>query len=90
MASPATGTAGKATATPLPVSRLWGVGPATQKLLERERLFTIADVQAKSESQLRAAFGDNLGEHLFVLANGFDARDVEPSREAKSIARRGW
>jgi len=70
---------------PLPVSRLWGVGPATQVHLERAGLRTIADVQSRSEAQLVAAFGQNLGEHLFVLANGLDARDVEPEREAKSI-----
>ena len=70
---------------PLAVSRLWGVGPATQVHLERAGLRTIGDVQSRSEAQLIAAFGQNLGEHLFVLANGLDARDVEPLREAKSI-----
>jgi DNA polymerase-4 len=70
---------------PLPVARLWGVGPATQQQLERAGLRTIADVQARSEEQLVAAFGANLGEHLFVLANGLDAREVESEREAKSI-----
>src|SRR5262249_48139281 len=33
---------------PLPVSRLWGVGPVTQKQLERCGLRAIADVQARS------------------------------------------
>jgi DNA polymerase-4 len=70
---------------PLPVTRLWGVGPATRGLLERAGLHTIGDVQSRSEAQLTAAFGQNLGEHLFVLANGLDAREVEPVREAKSI-----
>lgn len=70
---------------PLPVKRLWGVGPATQQQLERAGLRTIADVQSRSFEQLVAAFGDNLGEHLFVLSNGLDARDVENEREAKSI-----
>jgi DNA polymerase IV len=70
---------------PLSVSRLWGVGPATQQQLERAGLRTIADVQSRSLSQLVQAFGDNLGEHLHVLANGLDARDVEPEREVKSI-----
>ena len=31
------------------------------------------------------AFGENLGEHLFVLANGLDARLVISERAAKSI-----
>jgi DNA polymerase-4 len=70
---------------PLPVGRLWGVGPVLQQQLERAGLRTIADVQARSEAQLLAAFGQSLGEHLFVLANGLDARQVEPERAPKSI-----
>jgi DNA polymerase-4 len=70
---------------PLPVGRLWGVGPVLQQQLERSGLRTIADVQARSEAQLLAAFGESLGEHLFVLANGLDVRAVEPERAAKSI-----
>lgn len=69
----------------LPVSRLWGVGPVTQQQLERAGLRSIGDVQARSQAQLVAAFGANLGEHLFVLANGLDPRSVEPDRAAKSI-----
>jgi len=70
---------------PLPVSRLWGVGPVTQQQLERAGLRTIGDVQARTEAQLVQAFGENLGEHLFVLANGLDLREVETERAAKSI-----
>ncbi|MCA8966635.1 MAG: DNA polymerase IV [Planctomycetes bacterium] len=70
---------------PLSIKRLWGVGVVTQQTLERAGLFKIADVQARSEAQLRSAFGDNLGEHLFVLANGLDPREVESERAAKSI-----
>jgi len=70
---------------PLPVSRLWGVGAVTQQQLERAGLRTIGDVQRRSERELVQAFGDSLGPHLFVLANGLDPRDVEPEREARSI-----
>ena len=70
---------------PLPVSRLWGIGPKTQPRLERAGLRTIGDVQRRSEEELVTTFGANLGEHLFVLANGLDARDVEAERAAKSI-----
>jgi DNA polymerase IV len=70
---------------PLPVSRLWGVGPQTQQVLQRAGLEGIADVQAKSEDALVRAFGQNLGEHLYCLANGLDARSVEPERDALSI-----
>lgn len=70
---------------PLPVSRLWGVGAVTQRQLERVGLRTIGDVQRRSERQLVQAFGDSLGPHLHVLANGLDPREVEPLREARSI-----
>lgn len=70
---------------PLPVSRLWGIGRKSRPLLERAGLRVIGDVQKKGRDELVAVFGDNLGEHLFVLANGLDARAVEPDREAKSI-----
>jgi DNA polymerase-4 len=70
---------------PLSVARLWGVGPVTQQQLERAGLRTIGDVQSRSEGELVAAFGANLGEHLYVLANGLDPRSVEPDRAAKSI-----
>jgi DNA polymerase IV len=70
---------------PLPVARLWGVGPATQKLLERAGLRCIGDVQKLSLPQLVDVFGGNLGEHLFTLANGLDAREVEAERVARSI-----
>ena len=70
---------------PLPVSRLWGIGSKTQPLLERAGLRTIGDVQRKGRDELIAAFGDNLGQHLFVLANGLDERSVQPDREARTI-----
>jgi DNA polymerase-4 len=70
---------------PLPVAKLWGVGPVTQQQLERAGLRTIGDVQRHDEAQLRTAFGDSLGPHLHVLANGLDPREVEAERQAKSI-----
>jgi DNA polymerase-4 len=70
---------------PLPVARLWGVGPVTQRQLERAGLHTIGDVQSRSEAALARALGEHLGGHLFVLANGLDPREVEPDRAARSL-----
>ena len=70
---------------PLPVARLWGVGPTTQQVLERAGLRTIGDVQSRSLAQLVAAFGPNLGGHLHELANGHDLRAVEAERDARSL-----
>jgi DNA polymerase-4 len=70
---------------PLPIARLWGVGEKTAPRLLRAGLRTIGDVQQKARDELVAAFGEHLGEHLFVLANGLDLRAVEPDRKAQSI-----
>jgi DNA polymerase-4 len=70
---------------PLPVSRLWGVGPVTRQQLERVGLRTIGEVQEKGEAELVRLLGDNLGTHLFVLATGLDPREVETERAARSI-----
>ncbi|HEV7526413.1 MAG TPA: DNA polymerase IV, partial [Acidimicrobiia bacterium] len=70
---------------PLPVSRLWGVGPATRAKLERMGLRTIGDVAGLDEQALVGTLGRSLGRHLHALARNDDARDVVPERDAKSI-----
>jgi DNA polymerase-4 len=70
---------------PLPVSRLWGVGPATQRKLERMAVHTIGDVAALPEAALTAALGNSLGQKLRALAHNDDPRPVVPERETKSI-----
>ena len=69
----------------LPLSRLWGVGPATRTTLERAGLKTIRSVQSRTRDELIDGFGPKLGEHLYVLANGLDERPVVTDRVAKSI-----
>jgi DNA polymerase-4 len=69
---------------PLPVSRLWGVGPKSQVRLESLGLRTIGDVAAAGEAYLKARLGE-LGPHIRRLAWGEDEREVEPDREAKSV-----
>jgi DNA polymerase IV len=69
---------------PLPVSRLWGVGPKTEQVLLARGLKRIGDVATSDRAQLERELG-SLGPWLHDLANGIDDRDVEPDREAKSI-----
>jgi DNA polymerase-4 len=68
----------------LPVSRLWGVGPAMQHKLESHGLRTIGDIARHTEAELTAWFG-SIGEHVARLSRGLDDRPVVPDREAKSI-----
>lgn len=75
----------RSTLDPLPVSRLWGVGPAAEKSLHRLGVRTIRDLHAMPLDVLRARF-DDFGEHLWNLARGLDDRPVHTDREAKSIS----
>jgi len=74
----------KAFLAPLPVSRLWGVGTKTERLLRSLGLITIGALAAWPEAALAARFGE-AGRHLWELANGIDDRPVTPEEAAKSI-----
>jgi DNA polymerase-4 len=70
---------------PLPVGRIWGVGPVTRARLERAGIRTIGELAGRSDAELRALLG-SFGPAAARLARGEDARDVEPYREAKSYS----
>src|SRR5215472_2024792 len=69
---------------PLPVSRLWGVGPKLAEALKSMGLKTLGDVAARDPSWLEQRLGV-IGPHLWELSHGRDDRPVLPDREAKSI-----
>ncbi len=69
---------------PLPVSRLWGVGPRMEETLKSLGLKTLGDIAGRSCSWLEGRLG-SIGPHLWNLSQGMDDRDVVPDREAKSI-----
>lgn len=69
---------------PLPISRIWGVGPKTTVQLKKMGLKTIGDLQQLTLAFLRDKLGD-LGVHLYRLARGVDDRPVEPTATVKSI-----
>ncbi len=70
---------------PLPVERLWGVGPRTAEKLHRRGLVTVADVAALTEHQLVGLLGPGSGRHLHALAHNRDPRPVRPGRRRRSI-----
>ena len=71
---------------PLPVQRLWGVGPVTLDKLHRIGIRRVGDFSAVDTGVLAAALGAGQARHLIALASGRDDRPVEPEREAKSIS----
>jgi DNA polymerase IV len=70
---------------PMPVGRLWGIGPKTQPRLQNAGIRTIGDVAALDERTLYDLFGRG-GAFYRDLARGVDEREVDPSRERKSIS----
>ncbi len=70
---------------PLPVRRLWGVGPATLDKLDRLGVRTVGDLAALERRTVCAALGTAVGEHLHRLSMADDDRPVEPERAAKSV-----
>ncbi|MGH9067518.1 MAG: DNA polymerase IV [Acidimicrobiales bacterium] len=70
---------------PLPVSALWGVGPATAAKLARLGVLRVGELAEVPRQSLVAAFGRAVGGQLHQLAMGRDSRPVEPDRETKSV-----
>ena len=70
---------------PLPVERLWGIGPATRARLRRFGVETVGDLAALPEASVVDALGRAHGRQLHALAWNRDGRRVEPDREVKSI-----
>ncbi|HEX2698833.1 MAG TPA: DNA polymerase IV [Acidimicrobiales bacterium] len=70
---------------PLPVTELWGVGPATAQRLHARGVRTVADLAAVPLEALVSWLGAANGHHLHELAWARDDRAVEPERPAKSV-----
>jgi len=69
---------------PLPVRRLHGVGPATERALLEMKVQTIADLRALPVEELTERFGKH-GRVLHEFARGIDERPVETHQERKSL-----
>ncbi len=71
---------------PLPVERLWGVGPKTAARLHALGLRAIKDLVDAGAERLGGALGHDAAQHLLSLAGGEDPRPVVPGRESRSIS----
>ena len=69
---------------PLPVGKLWGIGPKSAAKLAEIGVRTIADLRRMDDDFWRRRFGND-AERYRRLIYGQDDRPVTPDREAKSI-----
>jgi DNA polymerase IV len=70
---------------PLPVERLWGVGPVTAGKLHARGLVRVGDVARLSEGDLIAVLGRAAGRHLHALAHNRDPRRIRVGVRRRSI-----
>lgn len=70
---------------PLPVQRLWGVGPRTTERLNARGIVTVADLAGLESAALGSLVGGAVGRHLFALAHNQDPRPVVVGRRRRSI-----
>lgn len=69
---------------PLPVRKLHGVGPATEKALAEMGVTTVAALREVAPEALTARFGKH-GRILWEFSRGIDERPVETHQERKSF-----
>lgn len=69
----------------LAISRMWGVGPVTEKKLLGMGVKTFGDLQSLPIDELIKQFG-SLGAKLHHLSHGDDSRCVTPEQSVKSIS----
>ena len=72
---------------PLPVRKLWGVGPKTEKYLNDMGIRTIGELAALPINRLVDSFGSSYGNHLYHASRGIDDSPLITDWEPKSISR---
>jgi len=78
---------------PLPVERLWGVGPVTAGKLHAHGLMTVGDVARVDEEGLVSLLGRASGRQLHALAHNRDPRRVRTGVRRRSVGGQcaiGW
>jgi DNA polymerase-4 len=70
---------------PLPVERLWGVGPVTASKLRADSITSVGQVAQLGEAALVRILGAAGGRHLHALAHNRDPRRVQVGRRRRSM-----
>ena len=69
----------------LPIKRIWGVGPSTERRLKDGGFTLIKDVQALPDEKPLVPYVGNQAHRIWELARGIDERPVEPDRQIQSV-----
>jgi DNA polymerase-4 len=72
---------------PLPVRKLWGVGPKTEAYLNQKGIMTIGDLASLSLERLMETFGNSYGGYLYRASRGMDESPLVTHWEPKSVSR---
>jgi DNA polymerase IV len=72
---------------PLPVRKLWGVGPKTEAYLRAIAVHTIGDLASLPLAELVGHFGKSYGNYLYEASRGIDESPLTTHWEPKSISR---
>jgi DNA polymerase-4 len=70
---------------PLPVQRLWGVGPATTRRLRDHGIATVGQLATLPETTLMTIVGRAVGRKLHAMAHNRDPRPVRTRRRRRSF-----
>ncbi|MGW2545423.1 DNA polymerase IV, partial [Kitasatospora sp. NPDC001574] len=71
---------------PMPVRALPGIGPATEQVLRRSGLNTVADLAEAGENELVQLLGKAHGAGVYQMSTGLDDRPVVADQDAKSVS----
>ena len=72
---------------PLPVRKLWGVGPKTEAYLKEMGVETIRELAALPMDRLIERFGNSYGRYLYEASRGIDESPLITHWEPKSTSR---
>ncbi len=72
---------------PLPVRKLWGIGPKTEAYLKEMRIGTVGDLASLPLEKLIEEFGESYGNYLYEASKGIDESLLVTHWEPKSMSR---
>lgn len=72
--------------SPLPIGKLYGIGPRLEKKLTQIGIVSIGQFANLESELVRSLFGQ-YGHTLWLWANGIDKKEISPPEKAKSVGR---